>query len=161
MMTPKENRKGAMVCVGCDYVTSPMRNMLLLTESDVLNDIEYLQYQDDFMAVINLFLLRAVENLNTELVRVLLGKGADPNSNGSSDMESLLHGLVHKYGSQRTLKGDKILEVARLLLDHKANPNIVGCNNLTPVQICRSVRARVFEDLLISYGADVKGNTPV
>jgi len=138
-----------------------MTEISRLTETEILDNIEELQYDDEFVKLRNHFLVRATERLNTKLMRVLLDKGANPNINGWGNIESLLHNLAHKYGSERNLKGEKILEAAKLLLDYGADPNIAGCNNLAPIQVCHSIMADEFENLLISYGADIEGNIPV
>ena len=74
----------------------------------------------------------------------------NPNTNGWKNIESLLHNSIHKYGIEKKIKGEKILDAAKLLLDVDADPNIVGCNNLTLIQVCRSITAGDFENLLIS-----------
>ncbi len=138
-----------------------MSNKKPLTQEEIKDNIDYLKYEDSFLEDLDFYLVRAIENLDVELMQLLLSNGANPNVNGWGDIESLLHELVHNYGSQRILRGDAILEAAKLLLEFGADPNITGCNNLTPVQICHSLGADEFEKLLIAFGADRSEAFPI
>lgn len=126
--------------------------MLKLSDEQILEDIDFLQYEDDFIAAREDLLRHAAMSFNDKLLKALLEAGANPNTLESGD--SLLHDLVHIYTTNRSLKGGSILRIVELLLKAGADPNIKGCNNLTPLQRCRSTRAEEYEALLLNYGAD-------
>jgi len=132
-----------------------------LTKEDIENNIDELIYDDQFVSHIDDFLLQAVDDLDYKLLHLLLENGANPDIKDWSGVDSLLHSLAHQYGTERELKGKKIVSVAKMLLDYGASPNVAGYNNLTPIQICKSVKAKDFIDLLLKYGADPEGNIPI
>jgi ankyrin repeat protein len=149
-----------VLLVGRDSERFMKRSPVLMLD-EVLDQIDFLKFDPEFMEKLDFYLVRAVDALNVKLVRALLELGASPNALGYFSIESLLHYLAHEYGSSRTSKGEDIIKVMEELLKAGADPNISGANNLTPLQVCRSVKALELIDLLIKYGADPRGNKVV
>ena len=124
---------------------------------DILKNIESLKHQHDFIAGRDELLAHAVGEFDSEYAEVLIEAGANPNLQASWG-DSLLHSLAHRYMSRRTLQGAQVLRTARALLSGGANPNMIGCNNLMPINICMEQQAHEFEALLLEFGADPKGS---
>ena len=102
-------------------------------------------------------LFRASWNDKHDLIKVLLKNGADVNfiSNTNAERTPL---MVSSYLND--------YQLAKLLLEHKANPNIKTSEGLTALHYAAKSCPGEFAELLIEYGADISikdknGQTPL
>jgi ankyrin repeat protein len=98
-------------------------------------------------------LYAAAERGKADMVKLLLDKGADPNErlSGSRGDRTPLYAAA-------TRTSDKSLETARLLLEHKADPNIVMKSGtvLDAVEKLSAQRGAAMVKLLKEFGAKHK-----
>jgi hypothetical protein len=50
--------------------------------------------------------------------------------------DDLLIGLVYEYIASRTTKGENIIAIIKILLEHRADPNYVGQGNWRAIDRC-------------------------
>lgn len=128
----------------------------------ILNELEFLPYDEKFMARLQDTFGTAVYNYDIPVIRALLKLGADPSFDPAASYDKSNHGFLHylvnRYVSSRTLEGKAILEVLELLLKSGANPDQAGSSNRTPIQWCIPEVMKPVEDLLLKYGARKEGN---
>ncbi|PGH17390.1 hypothetical protein AJ80_04846 [Polytolypa hystricis UAMH7299] len=86
----------------------------------------------------------AVQRQHTEVVRVLLIHGADPNSLGSYH-ESILYLAVCRSNE----------EIVRVLLEYGADPDLSGCLTCLTLQKAVDTQHEGIVALLLAYGANV------
>ena len=126
------------------------------TREQIMENAAELATDPTFQGARDFLLNQAVSHIDVELVKVLLAHGANANFQESWG-DGLLHDLAHIFMSRRTLYGEQILLIARLLLEAGANPNLNGCNNLMPINIAQEHGAHQFEALLLEFGARPDG----
>jgi len=133
-------------------VNSTMYN----SRSEIIKNADSLQYFDDFLDSRQYLLSHYVSEFDSEIVELLLKLGSDPNINPFSIINGnnlgFLFGLIDSYRVQYTLKGDVILEVAKVLLENGADPNIIDSSYSTPIEECGSKNMDSFKRLLQLYG---------
>jgi len=136
----------------------------------VVENIEYLIYEDNFKKLMPFYMRMAVDNFDVDFLRLLLKHGANPDINtcavrGDESDEfvygdrnsGFLHELIFTYHTQRITHGEVIEDMMKSLLDAGADPNRAGDNNAAPIQLCREV-AEPIRNLLLKYGARPEGN---
>lgn len=80
-----------------------------------------------------------------DVAKYLLEQGADPNIASSNDFKvAPLHSSV----------AAKSLEITRMLLDHKANPNVFQQNDVTPLHEAAHNNSPAIVSTLLKAGAD-------
>ncbi len=87
-------------------------------------------------------LLRAVDDSNSEAVRILCRLGSDMEEGRSIDI-AFHPTLLHTAASNRSLS------VTRALLENGANPNATDANNITPLRILQDAGFTSAADTLI------------
>lgn len=127
----------------------------------VMENIECLVFDSDFMSNLNLYLTEAVDNLDYTYTSMLLQKGANPNINSNAQYSSrnhgFLHELIHRFHVEKTSHGERIEELIALLLKYGANPNAPGDSNAAPIQRCTDSSVNI-KNLLLQFGAYPQGN---
>ncbi len=136
----------------------------------VVENIEYLIYEDTFRESMPFYMRMAVDNFDVDFLKLLLKHGANPEINtwaeyGNHSNEfkygdrnyGFLHELIFTYHTQRSTYGEIIEKMMKLLLEAGADPNKPGDNNATPIQLCREASEPI-KSLLLKYGANPKGN---
>lgn len=93
------------------------------------------------------------EDVNIQLIKLLLLKGADPNAKYARNKKALLHDISNSANYRDYYK--QSVEVAKVLLEFGADVNVTDNNSETPLH-----RAKLAEDnriisLLVDNGADV------
>lgn len=97
--------------------------------------------------------LSVKEDVNIQLIKLLLLKGADPNAKYAMDKKSLLHDISNSATSRDYYK--QSVEVAKVLFEFRVDVNATDNKSETPLH-----RAKLAEDnriisLLVENGADV------
>ena len=101
-------------------------------------------------------LQRAISSRDREIVEILLNNRADVNKAGDRKVTPLLHLLAIAGGQASSDKEGDDFEVAKLLLEHGANPNVVSdWPNKTPLLIAAERGDEKMVDLLLAYGVDI------
>lgn len=135
---------------------------IMMNREDVLSGLDYLIYDDSFMNDIQSYLRASVINYDEKYLSGLLKLGANPDINPIVQYETsndgFLHYLCHKYKTEHTLHGDKILRIIEILLDNGANPDQAGTCNKAPIQRCSAETMNPVKELLLKYGANPEGN---
>ena len=130
-----------------------MANSHDLTREQILDSLSELGEDPDFKPFRNYHLNHAVRTLDQELANAMLQLGADPNYRAYG-YDSFLHNLFETLRSSPTAHGERVLALARILLQHGANPNLVGCNNFRAVDLAVGAGFSDFAGLLLAAGAD-------
>ena len=91
-------------------------------------------------------LFAAVKDNNTQQVKLLLDKGADPNAYDDDSDDVLINAAI--YASSDCMK---------LLLKKKANPNLKNKYGQTPLMLCTHDLDKM--KLLLQYGADINAKS--
>ncbi len=114
------------------------------------------------------FLITAVEYENTDMIKLLLKNGADPNFFPEDDLPALWN--LQYYNFFETNQSE-LLYITQMLLESGANPNIVGDDESLFDYVAFSVFNEVEDDnwsyilnfflYLIAYGGSSKYCTPV
>lgn len=99
----------------------------------------------------NTALISAVRNHHHEVVRLLLNKGANVNSNGQSERTPIMWALDHKYGQEIRRKSQ--LETIKLLIDGGASVHEPK-GQVTPLHRAVSLGILSAVNLLLRAGAD-------
>ncbi|WP_039918574.1 hypothetical protein [Cellvibrio mixtus] len=127
----------------------------------ILDNIEMLLLDDDFMLNVNSYLTEAIENLDLNYAKLLLISGANPNINTNAQFSirnhGFLHDLIHRYHVEKISKGDLIENAVHLLLSFGANPDCPGDSNAAPIQRCTGKSGNI-EKILLEFGANRAGN---
>jgi ankyrin repeat protein len=106
----------------------------------------------------------AISNRDREVVEMLIERDANVNAItnlSGGEGQTPLHFLANPWKLPKDLPWDDI-EIAKLLLQHGANPNIRAkdgvwpkTENITPLSLAYEADNKKLVDLLISHGADV------
>ena len=91
-------------------------------------------------------LFEAVRNNNLKEVRALLYKGANPNAYDDDSDNVLIYAAIYAAA-----------DCMKLLLQHKADPNLKNKYGQTPLMLCTHELSKM--KLLLHYGADVNAKS--
>lgn len=123
-----------------------------LSRERILASIDELASDAAFAPWRDVYLRKAVMDLDLELTSAMLRAGGNPNVQEPWG-DGFLHHLVHEYLVSRSTQGDRVLAIAGALLAGGADPNLVGCNNLRAYDLAVE-SCRPFGELLLRSGAD-------
>jgi ankyrin repeat protein len=93
---------------------------------------------------------------DTARLRALLRAGADPDAQESGELNTALHLVA--WGTRMTARDPPywaLTQVARLLLEAGANPNLRDFTGITPLHVAATIYQPALMPLLVSHGADV------
>lgn len=127
----------------------------MLTREEVLEDLEVLAKNPEFLFFRDDYMRYAVAALDLDLASAMLQLGASPDR-GEEWGDGYLRDLFEIFISERTIKGAAVHAMMALLLANGADPNFVGGCNFRAVDLAMSNRCGEVADLLIAAGADKK-----
>ena len=126
------------------------------------NDIKCIETILDFTSadIVETPLYIAVGNNNYEICKMILAEEADPNSKNGESSETPFDYAIRIYCSNEYDK----LDIIELLLQYKANPNVVGyvrynVDHYTPLQKAIMSDKLDLVKLLLNYQADLDKNS--
>ncbi|MBV1929460.1 MAG: ankyrin repeat domain-containing protein [Gammaproteobacteria bacterium] len=93
------------------------------------------------------------KDVNIQLLKLLLLNGADPNAKYAGNNISLLHDISNTAAYRNNYK--QSVEVAKVLLEFKADVNAIDSNSETPLHRVKLAEDNRFISLLVENGADV------
>jgi ankyrin repeat protein len=127
---------------------------VVLDRETIIERLKEIELWEELKGELHFLLANAIASKDYEYIEALLKAGANPNP--KDDLDCHIQYLLHEFKVEKTTKGELILSIVELLLQHGANPNRVWCNNQRAYDYAVSWNVSPFAKLLEKYGADTK-----